>query len=233
MFWGHSYTLFGWTSALHHGHDSTRRPTEREEITGLAAGEGKKSEIWGVRLRVVRQKREVRRNRVHFHTKPLHPNDIFIQFLIGFIQSHTSRNTASPQNSFIQKQLHPKTVSSNDRPVQITVMNDKQGQKVWGDQKGGGPTIQKVGAPKVWGPKGGSPEGWRAKISRFFPSPASFSLIVFSLKRSSRRIVAKGREPPKLCVGASPVQREDTQESFYLSCFFSFVSFHFFLFFFW
>ena len=64
---------------------------------------------------------------------------------------------------------------------------------MWGDQKGGGPTIQKVGAPKVWGPKGGSPEGWRAKISRFFPSRASFSLIVFSLKRSSRRIVATGR----------------------------------------
>ena len=38
---------FGWTMALNRGHNSTRRPPEREERTTFALGEGKKSEILG------------------------------------------------------------------------------------------------------------------------------------------------------------------------------------------
>ena len=38
---------FGWAMALIRGHNSTRRPPEREERTKFALGEGKKSKILG------------------------------------------------------------------------------------------------------------------------------------------------------------------------------------------
>ena len=47
--------------------------------------------------------------KIHFHPKPLHANDLFIQNF--FIQSRA-------QKHFIQKQFHPKTVSSHDRSIQ-------------------------------------------------------------------------------------------------------------------